>query len=952
MNSEFKNFGVNTNSGNETNNKATNIYKQERDSLESQNKALIDHIKNIESQNEKMRETLIELDNAGKEKDVRLEQSTKLILNLRSKYNEALGDYQKSQEVCKSLEEELKGQKKTMLDGSKQKVFFDKLEKINGTLKTDLDKMKKDGQDLKTQLDGRNRNISELTNENKQLNLEIEELQAKLKEFEREAQEKNELLTFEKNKSSNLSNDLQKKDEEVKILIKMAQDLNNENKSNIDEVTKQSTSIVNMFYSNFSNKSSSQNNFLSYEKLLEMYSPSQFLPKNEIYSHIKDNKISIVLGDAISKEFVVPELFVNPKLNSTSIVSIPLEIFANLNLRTELLKSEMLTGYVREMQIVDFIEEKFNKKIIKILGKNTARHGSVTSSSGFNNPSTTKGGFNQNNGETLLEFFDSFVKQYMGLKEKIEELEGMIFSAQQENFRLKAINKENQEKMIGYEEQIASFKESINSVYTIFETKIDNFKTMMNQFVNAYKSKESRRKSYINAEISSKEEMYHKEIRSLQDEVALKAAEGYNLQVEIEKLKGHHERSRILDKSKVSCSKREKEKDDSSNIAVSLQDKDASLLEIELEKARADLAITVEKLNQVTVKLEDSNNQIAVLNSKLMEFRKKADKEIVSKDQLNMEVGQLKNDLSIAHERVVMSSNRLNTKLNQSVTNLNKSIDKSRSMSPDRDRGFNPQKSNRILNNMSCVSNKSLRGILSNKNVVAKVESIGFPAVKNNNTIKENNSVNSSNAHTFNYYSNLNESFNKESYAKKKNENLELRNEIMRLKEQNKALIKDINELEDNDRKKVNIQDDTITEKINEFRGGFKYSTFKELKRFYLDYQGDIDKISQKVDEVKQKFVQIEKNINSQTSGEQVVDKKVKSSYLKEVVSQMQKLIGLMNMTFSKYNKDIFYYSTNLKKAFDYISSTVFTTEDGYQQQNYPVEIKSTNYSAFERKLY
>ena len=77
----------------------------------------------------------------------------------------------------------------------------------------------------------------------------------------------------------------------------------------------------------------------------------------------------MILGEAIAKDFLIPEIFVNPKLSTTNIVSMPLEIFQSLNFKIDLLKSEMMAGYLREMNVVDFIEEKFNKRIISILDK-------------------------------------------------------------------------------------------------------------------------------------------------------------------------------------------------------------------------------------------------------------------------------------------------------------------------------------------------------------------------------------------------------------------------------------------------------------------------------------------------------------------------------------------------------------------------------------------------------
>lgn len=1164
--------------------------KQSFENLEQSNKQLLLHIKNIEDQNIKLKEALFELKTSGLEKDEKLEQGHKLILSLQSKNSTLFAERNNMEIKLNQTQDELKQLKQTLQDNNKQKVFLEKVEKVNASLKGEYDKLKKEVLELKQINEERKQTNSELLNENKSLSQEIEEFKERYGKLDNEKFELLEKLEKNTSQVSSLNNDLMRKDEEVKTLIKMAQELNNENKLNIDEVTKQSTSIVNMFYNNFNNKNNTGNMYFNYDKLMEMYCPSQFMPKGEISELVKEGKINLVLADAIAKDFTVPEVFVSNKSMSNSLVSMPLEVFHNLNLKIDLLKSELFAGYLREMNVIEFVEDKFNKKINKILNKNITsvfnndskntknkksylsnpnpgsfiindNNNTLSNNINFDDKDTfsnNKNNYsnreqkgskiilnndnsnnnfnidlnsnnNSNNKTALvnkeksfgyLDFFENLAKVYTEAKAKIEELESTVNNISQENSILKVTNKEYQEKNAYYEETIQGLKENIKSANNIFENKINSTNSIIQKLIAVQKNKENKIRTYYDLQITNKERSLATQISHLNDELALNNTELNNIKKECEKYKALLEKEKLNQSQFYGNSRTEKSKqtnrdakrknfddDSNENVNLQLQEKDASILEVELDKIKADYSLIQERLNLLNVKYEDAKAEIEKLNNDNATIQRQLNNEIAEKEQLNIELNQALNEVNIINEKFLMASNnKLNNKLNQSYISNRNELNKSRSISPDLAHSkilkdnLNTSNNSGISQNISNLNNNTttnrinsnskltiqpkkknisknkiefvfkreseinipptfMKSLLKNKsdanlsrinkdknetlNNISVVNKESFKdknysqiqnqsrdmkEMKKYNTVnsminmsavkdQNNSSMNTSNAHTFNYQNNLlNESFNKESYIKKKQENNELKTEIQRLKLDIADLIRDNKSLEDNSNsrgkkfKNLNIAYEQIVEIypyieynknnnlnnqfspynqydpysnnnnnnnnasnqggffnmskfnsnqnmtknnnnidaqtlnifysfleiINEFKANCRYSTFKDLKKFYIDYQSDVEKLTQRVEEVKIKFNQLEKSfsssVNSVNNTEYMnndqystSDRKLKVSYFKEILTQMQKLISTIFNSFSKYNKDVLFYSTNLKKVFDFLQKNIYS---------------------------
>ena len=278
----------------------------------------------------------------------------------------------------------------------------------------------------------------------------------------------------------------------------------------------------------------------------------------------------------------------------------------------------------------------------------------------------------------------------------------------------------------------------------------------------------------------------------------------------------------------------------------------------------------------------------------------------------------------------------------------------------------------------SAISLKEENNTLKKENLEIKVK-----FEKKEREFEEKLASQINNSNILNSNSNvINESFNEKNYKSKKDENLKMKEEIFRLKDEIASLIKSNNEISNtNNRSKSKsiliaskishftilkqegpnnnhrifnsdsmVSDESnnknnesnqinnnfqqtnkkcqiciqIFEQIQDFKFGLKLSIFKDMKQFYLNYYSEIEKATVKVNEVTQKFTKAESEFNNEN-----IDKKVKVSQVKDILSTSQKLLTLLTAFFSKYNKDIYFYTQNLKKVFDFAKKFAYNFKYG-----------------------
>ena len=707
-----------------------------------------------------------------------------------------------------------------------------------------------------------------------------------------------------------------------------------------------------MFYNNLSNNSDQKSkvNNLSYENLIDLYCPDQFLPKEEMTKSIKNRNLPYILENSLNKDFVIPEIFANPKVDSTSVVHMPLEIFYNLNLKNDMIKSELFSSYLREINIVKFIDEKFNKKVNKFINKTDN-----------------------------LAFFENFARKHIELKLSADDLEIANYQLNQEVSSLKLVVKDFENKSKVYEEQIQGLKESVKSINFIFETSIDNYAKLTQKLVQAQKNREYRTREVLETKSANQNAYIIRENKKISDEINILKLELKQRKEEAEKLKDVLKNKTSLDNSKT-------RKGEDSAIILNLQnDNSSQLLEIELNKCKGDVSLLNKKNDSLQVKLEDAISDCDKLRKDYNHTKDSLAEVIAQRDNLALEIEQKINDNAVISEK--------NLFLSQANKDLNHSKGLGIGCVGDKTkRSHSPNDLNHNLSNVSKQHNTfknlskhftcslNLLGSSSN-NINNKHPSSGIPT-PNFQPMYQNMSISGYNNSSFNNNM-LNDSFNKESYNSKKKELDNLRKEVARLKEDNKDLIQQNNVMEkkninitksniskisgfgsfrdieqqickqfgfdlkadinlkdfakdlnkglfssnemgrignQNNHNNQNTQNNYLLDKLYDFKSDFKHNNFKDSKRFYIDNSSDLQKLTQKIEEVKNKFNNTESLIANEGS-----DKKVRISELKDIFAQLRKTLGYITNFMGKYKQDLQCYQVHLKKIFDFISKLIYS---------------------------
>lgn len=157
--------------------------------------------------------------------------------------------------------------------------------------------------------------------------------------------EKNAIIDEYETKIAQMTHEIEKQDEQLKILIKITNGFNTENKSNVDELTKQATSTIKVLYNTLNN-----NNDKVIVRSGKMSNIDLF-DKEQIIALIKNNDIAIVLEEAMEK-YQIPE-------GST----ISRELLNGIGFKFELLKVELFSSLIREMNMVKYFSNSVGESL-------------------------------------------------------------------------------------------------------------------------------------------------------------------------------------------------------------------------------------------------------------------------------------------------------------------------------------------------------------------------------------------------------------------------------------------------------------------------------------------------------------------------------------------------------------------------------------------------------------
>ena len=160
-----------------------------------------------------------------------------------------------------------------------------------------------------------------------------------------------EQIILEANKKIKELNDIiNQKDEQLKVMVNFSKEINNENKSNVAELTKQAVKTIKIFYNTLNNSSKDQVDTAS--KIEFKNTATTF---NDFEPTFKAKKTSFMLEDAVSGLLYIPD----------DLKSVSKEFLMGMNLKTELIKGELYSSLLRESTFVSFLEDVFAKLNVK-----------------------------------------------------------------------------------------------------------------------------------------------------------------------------------------------------------------------------------------------------------------------------------------------------------------------------------------------------------------------------------------------------------------------------------------------------------------------------------------------------------------------------------------------------------------------------------------------------------
>jgi hypothetical protein len=363
---------------NDSNNSINNITPKIRDiNLVSQNngnKSLLRNVQYLDEENNKLRELLSDLNSELKEKEEALNESQKIILKLKEEYSQIMKEYKKLENEKNKLLENKENTQKIFDNMSKNQSDFEKILKQNELLKQELIRTKGNMNYYKSNFSNATNDLNKLEKNNKTKELIIKDLKIEGDKCVNMLQDRELLIETYSKKNNELNNIINQKNEQLKLMVNFSKEINNENKTNVKEITKQAVKTIKVFYNTLNNKDNkNQVNFIEIKNskplTVDCCGTGHDLGQNRINSNdinllhnLFDNKLngqkcSIYLIDSLKDLLYIPEEGVN---------FINKEFLIDKNFKTCLLKIELFSSLIREYNLYNFFKDIFGKLDISI----------------------------------------------------------------------------------------------------------------------------------------------------------------------------------------------------------------------------------------------------------------------------------------------------------------------------------------------------------------------------------------------------------------------------------------------------------------------------------------------------------------------------------------------------------------------------------------------------------
>ena len=310
------------------------------------NKELFHNIEILDNENNQLKIVLTELREDLKEKDNSIEESHKIINKLKDEYSKIIKDYQNLEKINGELARENEINKNIVENSNKTNELINKLKEKNEELIDEINRLKKDNALMKTKILSNNNLVTKKDQDLKEKELLINDLKDKGENFLTSIKEREKLINEQSIKIRELSEILDRKDEQLKVMVNFSKEINKENKSNVQELTKQAVKTIKVFYNTMNNKG-----FNNIDSGNRIEIKEEFPSLEKFEEIIKQGRVSFSLEDGLNGMMYIPSLT----------KSISKEFLIDMNFKTELIKGELFTGIIREMNFLNFLGQIFDK---------------------------------------------------------------------------------------------------------------------------------------------------------------------------------------------------------------------------------------------------------------------------------------------------------------------------------------------------------------------------------------------------------------------------------------------------------------------------------------------------------------------------------------------------------------------------------------------------------------
>ena len=291
-----------------------NTYNQnEKINLKNINEELLCNLETYEKENTKLKNIILELNTELIEKDKYLEESEKIIFKLKENYLNLSNQYEK-----KELEYQ-----KDMYNKNEDDISQDNLKNndIIEQYKNEINELKMNFNNIKNEYD---KQLKQL----KGISLSNQELKQKNSNFIEMLKDRERIIEQNENTIKDLKKEINNKDDQLKLLMKykkedITEQINNEPNKNNSMLDKDNYK-VNIFPVN------------------EQFNID--ILENKI---LNNNQIGFKLQDALKDILFIP---------SNANMSLTKEYLIDMNFKTELIKLECFSNYIRELNYVEFLD--------------------------------------------------------------------------------------------------------------------------------------------------------------------------------------------------------------------------------------------------------------------------------------------------------------------------------------------------------------------------------------------------------------------------------------------------------------------------------------------------------------------------------------------------------------------------------------------------------------------